>query len=136
MILEIGNNLQTYYFHAEKVWLDENWTQITVSFGFQTLISLLFLSRFILFWFKQSKYIWFSQLVWLITWLMIFAYNGVTTKMYYGSFWGKNESSCMDCMYFDTFLYASDALFIILSFYLFFSPIKQSLILIFAFVKK
>jgi hypothetical protein len=127
IMLEIGDFTNKLLLYPE--FLNNNSVESTISLSFQTLIAILFIARFVLIWFKKTKFVWLSQLVWLFGWLAIAGYYSVTQIHYFGSIWGKREFSCMDCMYYDTFLYASTGLFIVLSFYVFFSPIKQIIML-------
>jgi hypothetical protein len=127
MMLEIGDFINKLRLYPE--FLNNNLVESTISLSFQTTIAVLFTARFILLWFKKSKFVWFSQIVWLFSWLAIIGYYSVTQIHYFGSIWGKREFSCMDCMYYDTFLYASTGLFLALIFYIFFSPIKQIIML-------
>jgi hypothetical protein len=134
VVLEIGDFTNKLRLYPE--FLNNNLVESTISLSFQTTIAILFITRFILLWFKDSKYVWFSQLIWLITWLIILAYDGFTAKVRYGVFFGGSENGCVDCLYFDTFLYASTGLFLVLIFYFFFSPIKQIIMLTASFFNR
>lgn len=127
---EIFQSFYSYFFLAEKATKDEIWLHFLISTAIQLFLAAIFSIRFILLWSKNPKYIWFSQIVWLTSWLSILAYNLVTRKVLFGSFLGERQFSCMDCMYFDTFIYASTLLTIVLLAYLFLSPLKQILIFI------
>jgi hypothetical protein len=134
IMLEIGDfftNLQ-----MNPAFFENNQNSVVLSLLFQTLIAILFISRFILLWFKKSKFIWLSQLVWLFSWLTILAYYFVTSKIYYGTVSGNSEFRCYDCIYYDTFLHASTGLTITLIFYLFFSPIQQIIMLTASFLNR
>lgn len=132
VFLEIFENLYTWTYLAETEWVNQYWNRIFLSFAFQFLMALIFTIRFILLWIKGTKFIWLSQIVWLSGWLTIYSYQLVTAKIYFGSFFGSRQSGCVDCMYYDTFLWASNGLFVMLFTYFLFSPIKQIMILIYA----
>ena len=130
LMLEIFSSFYLYYFRAERNWLNDYWNNILVSLGFQTFISLTFLLRFALLNFKNCKFVWFAQFTWLLSWSSIIFYQLITSRILFGSFYGKREFSCVDCFYFDTFLWASDKLTVILIAYQFLSPIKQLLLFV------
>lgn len=118
-------------FHSDRDWINENRSKVFISVTFQVFIAIIFTLRFIFLWFRNNKFIWFSQICWLIGWLAIFAYQLVTAKILFGSFWGSRRD-CMDCFYSDTFLWvSSDTIVLIFIAYLFLSPIKQLLTLLF-----
>ncbi len=122
MMLEIGNiftNLQ-----MNPAFLENNQNSVVLSLSFQFFIALMFGTRFVLLWFKKSKFVWLSQLVWVLNWLSIIYYYSVTQI-----FLAMNKGDCIDFIYHNTFLYASTGLTVILIFYLFFSPIKQIIML-------
>ncbi len=134
MMLEIGDFINKLRLYPE--FLNNNLHESTISLSFQTLIAILLIARFVLLWFKKPKFVWLSQLFWCFCWLAIIGYYAVTQIHYFSSIWGKREFSCMDCMYYDTFLYASTGLFLILNFYVFFSPIKQIIMLTASFFNR
>lgn len=133
IFLEIFQSLYTYSFNLPESGLSNDvWRNFFLSLAFQFLIAAIFTARFILLFFKNSKYIWFSQIIWIISWLSILAYHLTTRKVYFGSFFGEREFGCMDCMYYDTFLYVSEFLTVVLFGYLFLSPLKQILVFVYA----
>jgi hypothetical protein len=119
-------------------WINEKLNVIFISISFQLIISVIFTLRFVFLWFKKNNnFIWFSQISWLIGWLTILSYQSVTAKVLFGSFSGSRQPPCMDCFYTDTFLWTfSDILVLIFLAYLFFSPIKQLLTLLFALFRQ
>lgn len=122
---EIGRNLYIYLYLFENQWTPENWERAFISVFFQLIIVSIFSLRFVLLWFKSSKFVWYSQIVWLGGWLAIMAYKLTTSKIYFGSFFGSRSDLCIDCFYYDTFLWTSSSLVVIFLAYLFFSPLKQ-----------
>lgn len=124
---ELCESFHDYFFEAEKEWINENWNKISIYIFFLTLLAIIFSARFILLWFKESKFVWLSQITWLLSWLTILSYNLVTNKIFYGGFFESRKTACIDC--YNDFLWASVSLVQILMIYLLFSPIKQILVL-------
>ena len=135
LLVEIFRSLCLYSFYAPQEWLNRSWTMIYFSLGFQLLITIIFATRFVFLWLKDSKFLWFSQIFWLIGWLSILAYDLISAKITFGSFFGF-QANCMDCFYYDTFISASASLTVILFAYLFLSPIKQIIIFVSALMSK
>lgn len=136
LFVEISENLYLYFFHAEQNWINEYWSKIVISLSFQSFIAVVILIRFVLLCFRNPKFIWYAQFAWLISWSSIVFYHLATSKILFGSFFGKRKFSCMDCFYYDTFLWASASLTVILLFYEFISPIKQVIIFVSGLMSK
>ncbi len=129
---EIFQSLYTYSFNVPESGLSSDvWRNFFLSLAFLLFIAAIFTARFVLLFLKDSKYIWFAQIAWIMSWLSILAYHLTTRKVYFGSFFGERDI-CMDCMYYDTFLSASVFLTSVLLGYLYLSPLKQILVFIFA----
>lgn len=132
-IIEIGNFVNRFYkYGVGKEWIEANGWQFCCYLGFVSLIALIFAFRFVLLFQKSLKYVWATQILWLFGWLTISAYRLTTAKLLFGSFFVNRSDNCMDCMYSDTFVGASTGLFLALSAYLFFSPIKQFFVLFYS----
>jgi len=136
IFLNIFEILYFSIFHHNRGWINENLNIIFISITFQIIIALIFTLRFVFLRFKRNKFIWFSQICWFIGWLTILSYQLVTAKVLFGSFLGGRQD-CMDCFYSDTFLWLfSDYLVLLFLAYLFLSPIKQLLTLLFALFRR
>lgn len=97
-----------YSFKGEvspKVWQD-----VTNELTLQLFVALLFASRFVLLFFKKNTYFWLSQIVWLITYLVILS------QLHSTEFGGCTKNLLP--MFGENFSYVFVA-------YLIFSPLRQ-----------
>lgn len=139
LLSEIFWSVNSYFslteeeFNSSASWV---WKMILIGIGFKAVITIIFLSRFILLSFKKTKFILISQIVWFLGFVTILFFKFFTTKYLYGSFVKNDKFPCMDCFYYDTFLETSVFLTVILLAYLFLSPIKQIFIFLFALMSK
>ena len=128
LLIDIFHNAYLYLFYAEGALLKESLDLLLISNGFQILICLAFITRFIFLWSKESRFVWVSQITWLSGWLTIFAYGAVTNIYYPRNFFFSGYSHY--------FLWSSEGLAVLLLIYLFLSPIKQIFILLFSLLTK
>jgi hypothetical protein len=130
---EIGYNMWKYFYILVTP-MAQRCSIVGFSVGFQILIAIFFLSRFIFLSPKNKKFIWLSQLSWLLGLLSIYAYQFATQKYIFGSFLTGNNSFCINEYYYlEFFVIASPLMTFTLIFYFILSPIKQLLTLIYTF---
>ena len=117
LLSEVFQNVYSYLYYAEKSWINENLTLIIISNGFPIIISVVFILRFTFLRFKESRFIWFSQVTWISGWFLILAYRLVTCIFYPNIYFFSGYS--------DYFVWSSESLAFWLLVYLYLSPIKQ-----------
>lgn len=126
LLTDILRDAYFYFLYAEKQWIDENLEFIVINKGFLTLICIVFFLRFVFLWFKESKFVWSSQITWLSGWLVILVYRLVTVIFYPSLF------SFSDSFYSEYFVWSRESTAFWLLAYLYLSPIKQILVFIFS----
>lgn len=124
-LIEFFTNAYHFLISTNFGWTEPGRDLLTILI-FQLVISLIFVTRFILFYLKKPKSIWTLQTVWFIGCIFIFAYLSIIL----GVPWKKSEST-INVQY----LLSVHQSFLVLIpfFYLYLSPIHQFLHLIFAF---
>lgn len=133
LLIEVSTNLYQFISWSKLDNVNENLFKFKIAHAFLIPITIIFIVRFFLLWFKSSKFIWFSLIAWLIGWLSIFIYYLVTQQMMFGSIFASVEMHCADCIYSLLFLWASKPIAILLYLYLLLSPIHQILHLFISF---
>jgi hypothetical protein len=101
-----------------QFWRDYRGRVLTAG-AFHLLIAFCFLGRFVLLFFGKKHYFWTAQLFWLLGFIGLYLYYAYTGQFY------PRSSSCMDCMYFDTFLYASSTFVVLAGSYMLLGALKQ-----------
>lgn len=128
LLTDVLYDVYLYSLYAEKEWIKENLKFIVINKGFLTLTCIAFFFRFIFLWFKESKFIWFSQIAWLSGWFVIFTYRLVTIIFF------PNLFSFSSSIYSDYFVWSSEGVAFLLIAYLYLSPIKQISVFFFSLV--
>ena len=103
-------------------------SDLLTAIAFQISILMVFVSRFILLFFKTKNFFWISQILWLF---------GLTLL---ASYWLFSRPSELPFKFYSTyttyFLYASRSFDSIGVWYLFLSPLRQIIILLLSFTKE
>lgn len=121
LFLEIRANIYDLIYLQHEVSIQRS----KFALGFQSIITILFLIRFILLYFNKPKFVWLSQFFWLLSWISIFTYYQVG-EFYFGNSWSGEH---LGSFFVGILSITNRWLFA----YMLLSPIKQISALIFSY---
>lgn len=125
LFFEVKESLIEFWYPSSEFDSIETINQRLIAVIFQPLIFLLFIIKFFWLCFNKPRFIWLSQVFWLLNWITIYSYYYITTEIFKCCFGGEHFPSF--------FLGMLNIVSSWLLAYMFFSPIKQILTLIFAY---
>jgi len=117
LLMSVAQSVMFHYSFKGEI-SPKVWQNITNELTLQVFVGLLFASRFSLLFFKKNVYFWLSQIVWLITCLVILS------QLHSTEFGGCTKN--MLPMFGENFSYVFVA-------YLIFSPLRQLVVLFASF---
>jgi hypothetical protein len=126
LLVEVFSNLKDLFF-SEVKWTAAYFDLLKL-LTMQALVGIIFTLRFVFLFLQKPKSVLFSQIIWFIGWLLVFAYFAIL----FGFPWSGNQDGHI---YFQLSIYKS-LLALVPYFYLLLSPIHQILHLIIAFLHR
>ena len=118
--------------------LNENWNEVLIAITFHLLTATLFTARFISLFFKSKKSFQIGQIFWLVCLLTVFGYYTATKITIYGSFFQSKSNITFGFSTnspYDFLLYADGSFACFALIYSIFSPVRQLITAIVAFIK-
>lgn len=118
--------------------LSENWNEVLLAISFHLLTAVVFSGRFISLFFKSKRSFWFGQVLWLVCLLTVLGYYMATNFAIYGNFFQSSSKISFGLsgdLPYDFWLYADGSFAFFTLIYLIFSPVRQLITAIVAFIK-